>query len=300
MKRLSNPLAYLLILVLGAVALSGCGGGSQSIDLNKINLANEQQAAGTTTDEITFAILPRYTPEVFNEMFGPLVNYLSAETGVKWTMKFPKDFAEVEEWVKTGKVDYAYLNPEVTGGTIDDTQIIATSKEAGATTFNGIVIARTDTGINTLADLKGKKVMAVGKTSGAGFVSQKITLAKEGIDVDKDMTMSYAADNKHENVLLAVFNGTVDAGMIRETAFNLVDASIDPSKMKIVRVTEPLPNWGFVATPKQKNNAAFNARVQDALVKLKKDDPVVQAAKKDKLDGFIRATNADYELMRRK
>src|SRR5437867_4118156 len=57
---------------------------------------------------------------------------------------------------------------------------------SGASTYNGQIVAGASTGINTLADLKGKKFCFVDPNSTSGSVIPRILLKANGINPDTD------------------------------------------------------------------------------------------------------------------
>ena len=64
--------------------------------------------------------------------------------------------------------------------------------------FRGIIITSPNSDIKSIADLQGKKVMIVGKTSAGGYLSQKLALQEAGLDPERDCTIVEAANNHQE------------------------------------------------------------------------------------------------------
>ena len=227
-------------------------------------------------------------------MITPLANYLSRETGHTFTPILTDNFANYEAEIQKGTITIGYANPLVYVNVSQKHKVLATAVrgESGAK-FRGIIITRPGSGITKVASLKGKKVMIVGKTSAGGFLSQKLTLKDNSIDVDSDCQLSVAANNQQENVIISVSIGDVDAGFIRESALHAADQYIMPGSIKIVAETAYLPNWALSVSrdmPQEQQTA-----IQSALLKLTRDDRVMQAIG---LNSFVAATDSDYEIMR--
>lgn len=253
----------------------------------------------TASAEIKFGILPRLgTVEMFN-MFNPLADYLTKETGEKVTLVIPKDFDAFEAMVKAGQVDMGFANSIVYIQLKKVTNLdpLALSAEKiGGTKFRGIIIARKDSGIEKVQDLKGKKLIFVDESSAGGYIFQMLLLHKTGLEANKDYTRLPFA-KKHDNVTMAVFNKAADAGGIREDDLDKMKDKVDLSQIKIVAYTDYFPNWPVFATPKMNKTTA--AKVHDALLKLKPNDPaadkVLGAAK---LTGFAATADKDFDLLR--
>jgi phosphonate transport system substrate-binding protein len=255
---------------------------------------------GSAWSEIKLGLLPRLSAVEMTAMFGPLAEYLSKETGENVSLVIPKDFTAFKESVKSGKVDIGFANPLVYVQLKKDADVnpLALSSEVKAgTKFRGIIIARKDTGIERLQDLKGKKLIFVDKDSAAGYIFQMLLLSNAGLDVKKDFTTLPFA-KKHDNVTMAVFNQAADAGGIREDDFDKMKDRVDVSQLRIVGYTDYFPNWPLFATHRLSKEKV--AKIREALLKLKPNDPQsVKILGPAKLTGFITVTDKDYESLRK-
>jgi phosphonate transport system substrate-binding protein len=184
-----------------------------------------------------------------------------------------KDFASYKEMVTSGQVDLGFANPLIyieLKNSMDLVPLALASELKAGTKFRGIIIAKNDSGINKLQDLKGKKLIFVDKDSAAGYIFQMFLLSKSGMDVRKDfVTLPFA--KKHDNVTIAVISGTADAGGIREDDLEKMRGKVNISQLKIVGYTEYFPNWPVFATPRLNKDTAM--KIQAALLKLKPKDP---------------------------
>ena len=256
--------------------------------------------AGAAWSEIKLGLLPRLSAVELTTMFSPLAEYLSKETGEKVSLVIPKDFTAFKDAVKSGQVDLGFANSliYVQLKAAADLDPLALSSEAkGGTKFRGIIIARKDSGIQKLQDLKGKKLIFVEKDSAAGYIFQMLLLSDAGLDVKKDFTtLPFAM--KHDNVTMAVFNKAADAGGIREDDFDKMKGKVDISQLRIVGYSDYFPNWPFFAAPKLPKDKA--EKIRAALLKLKPNDP--QTAKilgPAKLTGCVAVTDKEYDNLRK-
>jgi len=254
---------------------------------------------GPASAEIKLGVLPRLSAVELTTMFTPLADYLSVATGDKVTIVIPKDFDAFKAAVEGGQVDLGFANPliyvQVKKGPGIEPLALAVEPKAGAK-FRGIIVTRKDSGIEKVQDLKGKKLAFVEKDSAAGYIFQMLTLSKAGLNVEKDFT-TLPFVKKHDNVILAVFNKTADAGGIREDDLDKMKDKVDLSQLKIVAYTDYFPNWPLFTTSTLPKIKA--AKVKAALLKLQPGDPlsdkIVGAAK---LTGFESVTDKDYDMLR--
>jgi phosphonate transport system substrate-binding protein len=249
--------------------------------------------------EIKFGILPRLSAVELTTMFTPLTEYLTKETGEKVSLVIPKDFDAFKAMVAAGQIDMAFANSivyiQLKKDVAVDPLALSAEKKAG-TKFRGIIIARKDSGIEKIQDLKGKKLIFVDEDSAGGYIFQMLLLNKAGFDVHKDFTRLPFA-KKHDNVTMAVFNKAADAGGIREDDLDKMKDKVDLSQIKIVAYSDYFPNWPVFATTKLNKGAA--SKIKAALLKLKPGDPeserILSAAK---LTGFATVSDKDYDLLR--
>ncbi len=245
-------------------------------------------------EEYKLSMLPRYFPEKLTAMITPLAAYLSRETGNGIQPVLTDNFAKYEAEILNGSIVIGYENPLVYVNVSGRHEVLATAvKGEGGDTFRGIVISRPDSTINSIADLKGKNIMIVSKTSAGGYLSQKLTFKENGIDVDKDCKLSVAADNRQENVIISVSIGDVDAGFIRESALHKADQFIMPNSIRLVVDTAWLPNWAFSVNrdmPEEQKND-----IRSALLKLNRESNVLRAMG---LTSFKAAVDSDYNVVR--
>ena len=246
-------------------------------------------------EQYKFSMLPRYFPKRIMGMINPLAEYLSKEKGLTVKAVLTKDFAEYENRLKNGEIEIGYENPLVYVKVSKAHEVLVMAvKGDGGDKFRGIIITRPDSGIESIKDLRHKKIMIVGETSAGGYLSQKMTLSNNGVDVEKDCEIGVAADNKQENVIISVSIGDVDAGFIRESAFHAGDKYIQPGSIKTLAHCAWLPNWAFSvkrSIPETKKRA-----IKNALLGLKKGSPVLKAIG---LNGFCPTDDSRYDIMRK-
>jgi phosphonate transport system substrate-binding protein len=141
--------------------------------------------------------------------------------------------------------------------------------------YRGQFITGVDTGINTLADLKGKTFCFVDPNSTSGYIVPNIILKANGLDAEAgDITATNAGS--HPNVGVAVYKGDCDAGV------TYIDVRIDESaklyetypdikeKVKVFYVTDPIPNDGIQFVPNF--DPELRAKIVASFLKLSADE----------------------------
>ncbi len=249
--------------------------------------------------EVRLGILPRLSAVELYDMFNPLALYLSEETGEKVSLVIPRDFDAFKAAARAGQIDAGFANPliyvQLKKELLLDPLALA-SEPKGGTRFRGIIIARKDSAIRSIRDLKGKRLLFVEKSSAAGYLFQMMTLSSAGLDVKKDfITLPFA--KKHDVVVRAVINGAADAGGLREDDLEKQKGSLDISKIRIVAYTDYYPNWPLFAAPTLRKE--FSEKLRTALLKLKPGSTRArQILGPAQLTGFVPVSDHDYDQLR--
>ena len=239
------------------------------------------------------SMLPGYFTEKTDQMINPLADYLSEKIGIKINLISAKSFVDFKVRINNGEMDIGYMDPLFYTGISKEHDVLAIAlNDKAGDKSRGLILVGSDSGIDTLQGLRHKKIMCVAKTSAGGYFSQKMTLSKNGIEVEKDCELIEAAQNSQENVIIAVSIGDMDAGFIQESALHAADEYIQPGSIKVIESCAWLPNW-FVSVrksiPEEKKKA-----IKDVLMGIKKGSPVLEALA---IDGFQAINNRQYNAM---
>ncbi len=252
--------------------------------------------AEARSEELTLAIQPQpsIAPEQLAAMTAPLAAKISAAVKSSIRPLLSKNSAEYEAELLRGGIAIGYQSPLLYVKAADRHEVLLTASEGkNGGQIRGIVISRPESGISKAADLKGKRIMIVSKVSAGGYLSQKQTLKEAGLDVERDCQLAEAAENREENVILAVSLGDADAGFIRAAALHKADEFIPPGAVADVLQTAPLPNWALSVSrslPQELKDG-----IQTALAQLPENDPALIALG---ISGFKAAQDADYNPVR--
>ncbi|MCO6184637.1 phosphonate ABC transporter substrate-binding protein [Rhizobium sp. L1K21] len=150
--------------------------------------------------------------------FQCMVDKLPSVLGVEKVSLFPAaDYDGVIQGLLGGTLDYAELgasgyakiyleNPEAVE------PILTTVQTDGSMGYHSVMVARKDSGMTKLEDMKGKKLGFADPDSTSGFLVPNVTLPEAiGEPVDQFFG-STGFGGGHENLVLEVLKGTFDAG----------------------------------------------------------------------------------------
>jgi ABC-type phosphate/phosphonate transport system substrate-binding protein len=138
-----------------------------------------------------------------------------------------------------------------------------------------VMIARADSGIAGLADLRGKRLALGDGGSRQGAILPLYYLRQAGLDAELDLTLrSYAAGQTGDlEVLRALHDGAAEAGMIGRPTWDRESAHgrVDPAALRCVWQSAPYNHCNFTALADFDPGIA--QRWTDALLKMDYGDP---------------------------
>lgn len=146
----------------------------------------------------------------------------------------------------------------------------------GSPTYNGQFIVRADSGITSIADLKGKTFCRPDPLSTSGWIIPMLTMRAEGIDSDTDLAEVVDAGS-HDAVVASVYNGDCDAGATYVDARTRIEED-SPDVMDVVSVialTEDIPNDGVQYVPSFPRE--LRDQINAALMKIAETEEGVEA-----------------------
>jgi len=221
-----------------------------------------------------------------------IADWLHNETGLNFQIEVGTSFAASIEAMGAGKAQIGFLNtfsvllaeakygiePVIASVRKLAVNELSPDKDLAGTMqpyYRGQFITRNDSGIKSLADLKGKTFCFVDPNSTSGYIVPNIVLKANGIDAEAgDITATNAGS--HPNVGIAVYKGDCAAGVtyidIRtDAAANLVATYPDiMEKVVVFYDTDPIPNDGIQVV---KNfDPALKKTIVDALLKMSNDE----------------------------
>jgi phosphonate transport system substrate-binding protein len=172
------------------------------------------QSWKTSFPELVLAVVPAENASGVTERYQPFVEYLSKELGVKVTLRIANDYAAVIEGQRAGNVHIgaygpaSYARAQITGVKVEP--FATTRNNDGSVGYYSVTYVLAKSPYQKMADLKGKTIALVDPNSTSGNNAPRFFLNRDGFDVDSFFGKNIYAGS-HENAVLALVQGTVDA-----------------------------------------------------------------------------------------
>ena len=252
-------------------------------------------------EELKFGFTPVLSEAEMRAEFEPLMTYLSDAIGQKVVLYIAKNYGDLRTQMEAGAVDIGSFSPfayvDAAGGA--KVRIIAQSILDGSATYRGLIVARKDSGLRTVADLEGKRFAFVDPKSASGYVYPRAMLIEKGVTPERYFKETIFAGG-HDKVIEAVLEGRVDGGAIYDGALGVAKAKGLPTENLVTLAsTDPIPHDAIAVRIGM--DEALAKRIQAALVDLDKSEAGrrVIANSKKKLTGHVIAEDSLFDVVRR-
>jgi phosphonate transport system substrate-binding protein len=236
----------------------------------------------------------------------PLVEILRKKLEMEIQPFVATDYTGVVEALRVNKLDVAFLAPAsyVLAKNEANVKVILKSERKGIPFYYAAIITRADSGINSLEDLRGKTFAFGDSLSTTGHVFPRKMLKAHGIDPVRDFKQILYSGG-HDATVLAVLNGKVDAGATYANSPDGKDTAWmrylkDPEDVKRIRAiafSEPIPADNLVLSGNL--DPGIGKKIEEIFLELSRD-PAGKKMLRDlyQIDGFVRATDQDYDSVR--
>jgi signal transduction histidine kinase/ABC-type phosphate/phosphonate transport system substrate-binding protein len=247
--------------------------------------------AAQEPQQISIGILAFRGPDKAYEMWQPTADYLTQTLrGYEFTI-VPLSIDTLNQAVKNHQVHFVLTNPAQYAELEMQYGIsrIATLRNRGQhgiyTVFSSVIFTRADnTSIRTLKDLKGKSFMAVHPNAFGGWWMAWQKLKSQGLDPENDLKRLEFSGLPQDRVVLAVKDGTADAGTVRtnilETMaqeglirlqdFRVIAPQQNP-QFPLAHSTRLFPEWPFATAKNTSTKLAHDVAI--ALLSMPPESP---------------------------
>ena len=248
-------------------------------------------------DKLTIGLIPSEDSQAMIESSKQVIDDLQAKIGMPVVPFVASDYNGIIEALRSGKLDVAYLGPfsYVLATSVADVEAfsVAVTKKTGQSAYKSVILARKDSGIHSLADLKGHTFAFVDPSSASGHLFPKAGLEQAGFAPDS-LFKRVIFSGSHDASILAVENKKVDAAAVADRIFASAVAKgvVKQDDFEIVWSSKPIPEspmvWRKALDPQLKK------KIADALASIKD----VPWGDQGVLNGFQPTTDASYDVVR--
>ena len=209
--------------------------------------------------------------------FTPIADYLGKRLGMKVEFTPVSDYPAAVEALVNRKVDLAWLGgfTYVQANIRANGKIVPIAQREEDTKFQSVFIAKTDSGIKALTDLKGRQISFGSQSSTSGHLMPRHFLLEAGLNPEKDFRR-IAYSGAHDATIASVVSGKVDAAALDITVWRkfVAENRVDTKAVDVFHTTPGFYNYNWSVHADMP--AELRTRIQDALLAL---DPATPEGK---------------------
>ena len=234
-------------------------------------------ALASTVTAQTFKIttIPEEAATEQVRKLGPITKYLESKLGMKVEFIPVSDYPAAVEALVNKNVDMVWFGgfTHVQANVRSGGKIIPIAQREEDTKFQSVFITKTNSGIKTLADLKGKQVSFGSASSTSGHLMPRSFLLDAKIDPDKDFKR-VAYSGAHDATIASVVSGKVDAAALDITVWNkfVSEKKVDTNEVNVFYTTPGYFNYNWSVHADMP--VALREKVTKAILDISPNDPV--------------------------
>lgn len=244
------------------------------------------------TKEYIVGIHPLHNPQRLIKVYDPIVEYIDAHIpNARFRLEASRNYEEFDKKLDTGYFDFAMPNPYQTVRALKHGYHVF-GKMGRDQDFRGIILVRKDSGIQQIADLKGKVVSYPAATALAATMMPQYYLHTHGLDVNRDIENLYVGSQ--ESSILSVLRGRSAAGatwLLPWKSF-ITEHPEMANQLEVKWQTDPLQNNGWVV--RSDVPAAITAQFKTLLFSLSHSEQGQQMLARLSVSYFEPATDDTY------
>jgi len=216
--------------------------------------AKKEVPLGSEENPIIWSFVPSGEMERVSAGAQSVADLLHNKTGLFFSTNVATEYAGVIEALSSDPPEahmaslatFAYVMAADRGVV----QAALVSMRFGSPTYNGQLIARADSEIRSIVDLRGKTFARVDPLSTSSWIIPMLTMKAAGINPETDLKEIIDAGS-HDSVVAAVYNGDVDAGATYVDARARIEKDHPDvmEKVAVIEVTADIPNDGVQFSP---------------------------------------------------
>ena len=209
-------------------------------------------ASTVSAASLTLAFIPQENPEKLLGDISKISEYLSGELGVEVEGFVTIDHAAAVEALRHGDADISFMGalPYVLAHHEIGARVVLAEVYRGSPSYTSRIFVRKDSGIRTLADLRGKTIAFADPISESGYLYPLDLFATAGFlqrgGDPKTFFDNYYFAGGYQQAIQAVFHGYVDAAGASQFADLLLTAEQLPDITWIAE-SPPIPSHAVIA-----------------------------------------------------
>jgi len=199
-------------------------------------------------DTLVFAYTPVEDPAIYEDIWQPFIDHLAEVTGREVRFFAVQSNAAEVEAMRSGRLHIAGFSTGPTPFAVNLAGAVPFAlmgSDEGQFGYTLQVYTHVDSGINTMEDLKGKRIAHTSPTSNSGNQAPMALFPELGVKPGEDYEIIYSGS--HDQSMLGVVARDYDAAPVASEVVDRMAARglYNPDDVKIIYETDPFPTTSY-------------------------------------------------------
>jgi phosphonate transport system substrate-binding protein len=253
-------------------------------------------------DKVLIGLIPEMNIFKQKARFKLLGEYLGRKIGVGVQFTILSRYGNILERFEAERMDGAFFGSFTGALAIERLGVVPVARPVnldGSSTYHGHLFVRKDSGIRTVADMRGKRMAFVDRATTAGYVFPLAWLRENGVRVDDRSLSRFFSEayftGSHDAAIDAVLDGKADVGAAKHSIYDRVrkdNARVD-AELFIVAESPSVPSNGLCVRKDMEPD--LKEAFRRALLDLERDPEGARILAQIGALRFIETTAADYQ-----
>jgi phosphonate transport system substrate-binding protein len=261
--------------------------------------ATEGKEENKKTEEVLkIGAIPDQNAAFLQTGMEAVAKELGEATGMKVEFVPSVDYAALVTGFQRGEIHLAWFggltSVQARNLVPDAESIVQRPRDAE---FKSVFITQEGSGINTLADLKGKSFTFGSESSTSGHLMPRYFLSEEGIDANTDFNGKPNFSGSHDTTYKLIESGSFQAGALNISVWEAAvkEGKVDTNKVKVFYTTPDYYDYNWTINSNVEEVFGKNAKleIKDALLAMPGSSKDI--ADLFQTDKFIETKNDNYE-----
>ncbi|WP_100012778.1 phosphate/phosphite/phosphonate ABC transporter substrate-binding protein [Lentibacillus sediminis] len=301
---------YSLLLILGLVVLLAACGGSGEEDAASGDAGAEgestEESEGMIPDTLVIGFVPSQDSETIADTVEPLAERLGEELGIEVQGQVMTNYNALVEAMGANQVQVGFIPAfgYVLANEQYGVEVILKSIRYGSGTYKAQYLVRSDSGIESLADLEGKTWAYADQGSTSGYLFPANQLMQEfgyetATELQEDFFGGVVQSGGHDNSAIAVYEGDADVA----TTFDDVRTELEEEypdvmeELSVLTYTNEIPNDTISVTKELDDE--FVQQIKEVFLSFNEDEEMIQIMNDVyNWDAIDEATDEEYQVVK--
>lgn len=244
-------------------------------------------AAWATDPALVFGVLNQQSPIRTAEKWNPILNYLTARTGIPLRLAMGPTVAATDAMMARGEFDLAFTNHNFQSPYDGIYQVVA---RWGGEPIRGLIVVPEDSPFRSLKDLQGRGVAFPSADAFVAYAVPVLALRDAGVSV-----MERFSGNQ-EGALARLHTGGAEAAAVN-SRFLETYVQRERARFRTLYASEPYQELPVLLHPRVPSDRA--RRLVAALLGMRNDPAAAELLRQAHCPGFEPASERDYDNVRR-